>query len=845
MPHVNSLWRTENSESTDNFAFAQVLLDVEISTLENRTFTYRVPDEFQSEVAIGMPVMVPFGRQPSLLGYIVSFSSQVDGSYSVREITDVLDDIPIFDADYLDFLKWTAEYYASSLYQVLHCALPSNILRKIRKEIALAERPVDAMSLGEMNAIERRLIGYLQQKGRAFTPKYIAGQIKVPMKKLNQSVIRLKKQGFVRVHSSVSQAPAPKRLKQVRLLKPDAKTPKQREILAWLKTQGGTALQKEVNASASTLKSLMAQEAIAIEDREIIRDPLAYLESVGKTRDFTLSPNQRQVVDAVMARTEPEEISEPLLLYGITGSGKTEVYMTLAEKTLAQGKSVLIMVPEIALTSQIARRFVERFGQENIALWHSNLSEGERVDTWRRLARGELKIIIGARSAVFAPLKNLGLIIMDEQHDASFKQESPAPRYHAQTLAEERARRTGSRLVMGSATPDVANYYWARKEGRVLTLMERFGGRSLAQVKVVDMKREQSRGRGRGQAGILSQDLREAMAKNLETGEQSLILINRRGFHTLIQCQECNTVCHCPSCDVSLTYHRNENQVRCHHCGYTTVTPQFCTQCASSQIIQTGTGTQRVEEEIQKAFPEARILRLDSDVSTRKDAFREILDRFSAGEADILVGTQMVAKGLDIANVTLVGVINADSSFYLPDYRSSERGFQLLTQVAGRAGRGEKSGRVVFQSMEPGHPVMQFSREQNYDSFFEHESLTRQNMLFPPFCQLFRVIIIGPDEIKAHQYIQALAHHLKERISQSLEKVETQATEVKTLDQSMLVLGPAPCVVSRIQGQFRYHCLVKNNAGEKGHKLITDFYQSLKTPEGVRAILDVDSQSLL
>ncbi len=822
-------------------AFGQVMLDVNTTALEGRTFTYKIPEELRSETAIGTPVMVPFGRQPALLGYIVGFSEDPGGTFSVRDITDVLDNTPIFDAGYLGFLKWVADYYAASLYQVLHCALPSHILQKIRKEIALEEHAINPLVLETLDPFERRIISYLLSKKRAFTPKYLAGQLKVPLKKFNQSVIRLRNLGMIRVHSNVSQAPAPKRLKRIRLLKPEAETPKQRQLLSLLEDQGGIAFQKDIKASSGMLKKLVEQRAIVIEESEVIRDPLAYLASVGKIREYTLSKNQRQVVDAVMARNEPNEISQPLLLHGVTGSGKTEVYMSLTEETLTQGKSVLIMVPEIALTSQIARRFTERFGQENIALWHSNLSEGERADTWRRLARGDLKIIIGARSAVFAPLKNLGLIIMDEQHDASFKQESPAPRYHARTLAEERAKRFGARLVMGSATPDVADYYGARKEGRVLRLTERFGGRSLAHVQVVDMKRE----RNRGKSGILSQELQEALAHNLKAGEQSLVLINRRGFHTLIQCQDCNTVCHCPSCDVSLTYHRHENQVRCHHCGYTTVTPQFCNQCASSQIIQTGTGTQRVEEEIKKYFPEARLLRLDSDVSMKKDAFRQILDGFSAGEADILVGTQMVAKGLDIANVTLVGVINADSSFYLPDYRSSERGFQLLTQVAGRAGRGEKSGRVVFQSMDPAHPVMRFSKEQNYDSFFEYETLSRQNMLFPPFCQLFRIIVMGLDDIVAHQYVQALVEHLKHRISQASESIETLEKGEKTLDQSMLLLGPAPCVISRIQGQFRYHCLIKNNAGATGHRLITDFYQSLKTPEGMRIILDVDSQSLL
>ena len=824
--------------------YVEVLLDLDIPTLSEQTYTYAVPDSLHDVVTVGTPILVGFGARPMVTGYVLSvFQQRPEGeSFTIREITDVLDELPLFDAAYLTYLQWISDYYGSSLNEVLQCALPADMLGKIRKEIhpgeAFSSDALNAMSLGRFQPMDQRVLQFLKKKPTGVTPRYLAGQLKTTLKDLNQVMARLKQQAMIRVHTSVRQAPAPKVLRVIRRLKSEAKTPKQQAILDLLAEHNDCMPQKDVPASSALIKNLIEQGAVVAEDQTVIRDPLAYLQSQSDAvRHFDLSAGQQQVVDAVLATAaQPRATAEPLLLHGVTGAGKTEVYMTLTEETLKEGRSALILVPEIALTSQIAKRFTERFGVDNIALWHSNLSDGERIDTWRRMMQGELKIVIGARSAVFAPLQKLGLIIMDEQHGGSYKQESPAPRYHARTLAEYRACQSGARLLLGSATPDVADFYQARKAGRVLRLLERFGNRQLAEVRIVDMRDERARKR---QMGVVSESLLHELTVNLERKEQSLVLINRRGYYTLIQCQECNTSFRCPACDVSLTYHRTNQCVCCHHCGYTGQLPAFCPHCASPRILQTGTGTQRVEEEMKKQFPDATIMRLDSDVLQRKDMYREVIETFTRGEGDILIGTQMVAKGLDIANVTLVGVVNADSSFYLPDYRSSERGFQLLTQVAGRAGRGEKPGRVVLQSMEPGHPVLRFSQDQDYDAFFDYELAVRQNHLFPPFSQLFRFIVIGEDDIKTRQYAQAFCEHLRQQIQTHPE------SDARELDKYMLILGPSPCVISRIQRQFRYHCLIKNNAGSIGHELLTTFRRSLKIPEGLRVILDVDSQSLL
>ncbi|MBY0402589.1 MAG: primosomal protein N', partial [Cyanobacteria bacterium] len=535
---------------------------------------------------------------------------------------------------------------------------------------------------------------------------------------------------------------------------------------------------------------------------------------------------QHAAVEAVLNSSS----HHPFLLYGVTGSGKTEVYLTLTEKTLRAGKSVLMMVPEIALTSQISKRFIERFGVENIALWHSNLSVGEKTDTWRRIARGDLRIVIGARSSVFTPLVNLGMIMIDEEHDGSFKQDSPAPRYNAKVLAQELAKRTSAKIVYGSATPDPVSFEEAIREGQLLILPERFGGRPMASVELVDMKRERSA----GNKTTLSRLLQEELVLNLERKEQTIILINRRGFFTLVTCTQCDYTFMCPQCSVALTVHKSKNLVRCHYCGFEESIPIFCPKCASDQLTQAGTGSQRVEQELLALLPEARILRLDSDVMQRKETYREVFEAFSAGEADVLVGTQMIAKGLDIPNVTLVGVISADSSFYLPDFKSSERGFQLLTQVAGRAGRGEKPGRVVVQSVDPNHAVIQFAKVQDYDGFYHYEMTSRKELNFPPFSQLFRFIVSAEEEYKASHFIKAMAMNLMA----GLEKEGLDPTSIE-------LLGPAPCVIGRIQGRFRFHCLLKNLTGETGHRFITQFYKSITPPEAINFLLDVEPQSLL
>jgi primosomal protein N' (replication factor Y) len=618
----------------------------------------------------------------------------------------------------------------------------------------------------------------------------------------------------------------------VKALKNTTPNEKHQSVLALLEpySQGLPVAEvcRQLSISPSVINTMARNGLVSLEKRPVFRNPLNHAVSeIKEASRHPLTEAQSEIVDAVLTM---EPACEPQLLYGVTGSGKTEVYMALTEAVTATGRAVLLMVPEIALTSQIARRFIERFGMEHIALWHSNISPGEKLDTWRRLQSGELKILVGARSAIFGPLKDIGLIILDEEHDGSYKQDSPAPRYHARTLAVELAKRHNARLLLGSATPDLTDFTQACASGRMHHLASRFGQSGMAEVSILDMRPFI----GSATSGIVSQPLRQALEDTLARQEQAIILINRRGFYTTLSCGRCHYFFQCPHCDVLLTVHKISGHVRCHYCGYEQETPQYCPQCAGMTLAQSGVGTQRVEHELNSAFPEARIVRLDTDILRRKGAFAEILQSFGDGKIDILVGTQMVAKGLDFENVTLVGVINSDASFNMPDYKSSERGFQLLTQVAGRAGRGSKKGQVLIQSLDPEHPVIQYAKQQDFDGFYKYEMLVRERLGFPPFGELFRFIVSGKDEIRTRHFIRAATLNLQQQI------------EDEGLAPYMEILGPASCMIGRIEDRYRFHVLVKSKAdGDQAHSLISRFFRSVTPPDEINFILDVEPQSLL
>ncbi len=577
---------------------------------------------------------------------------------------------------------------------------------------------------------------------------------------------------------------------------------------------------------ASALRALKDRGAVEIYECEVRRKPLPLQEPDGH-QDFELTGGQRRAVEAIV--TAMDAGGGRFLLNGVTGSGKTEVYIRCIRHALAQGKGAIVLVPEIALTPQMVSWFRARFG-DGAAVLHSGLSAGERFDEWRRIRYGEARVVVGARSAVFAPMENIGVIIVDEEHENSYQSES-RPRYDAREVAWRRTEVNRGVLVLGSATPSISSFMRTmpvvRPENRLqlLEMQQRVGGRPLPQVDLVDMRGEFER----GNHSVLSAKLAAALEECLSGGEQAVLFINRRGHSTFVSCRKCGYVVKCPQCDVSMTYHQVENRLKCHYCGYTMAPPQTCPQCGSAYIKYFGAGTQKVAEEVSKFFPRARIVRMDVDTTRGKDAHEKILRRFRAGEANVLIGTQMIAKGLDFPNVTLVGVVAADMTLNLPDYRSVERTFQLITQVAGRAGRGEKPGRVIVQTYEPEHYGIRLAAAQDFRAFYRRESAFRKSALYPPYTQIMRIVYSGKEEAK----VRAAAQADEERFNRFLDQ--------QGMRRDVVQLRALEAPISLLRGEHRWQLFLKMYfKGDLGAACARMQEMAGAAPEGVRAELEVN-----
>ncbi len=548
------------------------------------------------------------------------------------------------------------------------------------------------------------------------------------------------------------------------------------------------------------------------------------LDEIEKTDSTTsLSPAQKKVYDEIKKVNAPTS-----LLYGITGSGKTEIYFKLIEDTIKQGKNVLFLAPEIALVSQLTIRTIKRFSKDKVAIWHSSISEAKKYETWQKLRNNEIKILFGARSAVFAPIQNLGLIIIDEEHDQSYKQTMPNPRYNAKDVAKKLVELYGAKLVLGSATPSIESYYEAINSNSLFVLKERYNNAHLPKVVVIDMKEE----RAQKNYTPFSKTLIKNVDETIENGHQVIFLINRRGFATYTQCMECGEILYCKKCAIPLIYHSQDDSYKCHYCNFELHNPK-CPKCASTAFEHFGLGVQKVETMAKSVFSKYKIARLDSDSLTKKNEHIEILEDFQKGNIDILIGTQMIAKGLDNKNVTLVGVINADLSFNLPDYRSSERGFSLLTQVAGRSGRGENEGKVIFQTYNCENVFLKNAQEQNFEDFYENEIELRQMLDYPPFSKMIRIILSSKNELRA----QKSASEIEFALCDYLKKL--------SLDEEILLLGPSPCVINKIKEEYRFNILIKNKLGFNGHKTILRFLKSIKLPDDIKMVVDIDPSDIL
>lgn len=593
------------------------------------------------------------------------------------------------------------------------------------------------------------------------------------------------------------------------------------EIIDFIKRNTGkytkTELSKEHGFSIYKLNKLMEHGLIKSEEEIVFRY---------NTREYNKDVQKNLTVEQSMAIKEIEESEENLiLLKGVTGSGKTEVYMRIVEKTLEEGKSAIVLVPEIALTPQMIERFKGRFGS-NVALFHSKLSDGERFDEWYRVKEGKASLIIGARSAIFLPAKNLGLIIIDEEHENTYKSDQN-PKYQTKEVAEYIAKLKGCKVILGSATPTIESYYRAISgEMKLVELNHRVDNKPMPKMMLVDM-REELRS---GNKSLFSRRLYASMKEKLEKGEQIILFLNRRGFSTFVSCRSCGYVFHCEDCDISMTYHKNGFLV-CHYCGKTKKQPNLCPKCGSKYVKFFGAGTERVEEEVRRYFKNARILRMDVDTTRAKDSHEKIYNAFKAREADILIGTQMVSKGLDFPNVTLVGILAADMSLNLPDYRAAERSFQIITQVAGRAGRGDKEGEVIVQTYTPEHYSLQYAKKYDYENFYEKEFTIRAMMGYPPFGRILLINGSGKNEDELRKQMIYLG-----------EKVKEKAEEFGGLE----ILGPTPCIIYRIKENYRWQIIIKGEFSSKFSKSIKDilYDKANNVYNDIRVSMDINPNSL-
>ena len=745
-------------------------------------FTYKIPE--QLEIKPGDILSVPFGAtQVGAIAIRLLTQPNLDIPLEkIREVEDVVSE-GFFPAGYWILLNRVAAYYYTPLIQVIRVALPPGLLGRSQRRLRLTPLGRENLSI-YISPTAQQVITLLQKTPTAdYSYHYIQQKVKAAYRGIRE-LIRL---GLAENYLEPPRLTQPKLQKAVTLLDnhDDDLTTRQKEIVEVLRRQGGEMWQSELlqlcATSTSTLKALVDKGYIVIEDREILRQEQG--PTVAGDWAKSLTPAQNNALETINSLTGFTQV----LLHGVTGSGKTEVYLQAISPLLAQGKSALVLVPEIGLTPQLTDRFRARFGNK-VHVYHSALSDGERYDTWRQMLTGEPQIIIGTRSAIFAPLPNLGLIILDEEHDSSFKQDSPIPTYHARTVAQWRAELEHCPLILGSATPSLES--WVSRNHQYLSLPERINSRPLPPVEIVDMRQELKE----GNRSIFSRKLQNALQQLEARQQQGILFIHRRGHSTFVSCRSCGYVLECPHCDVSLAYHHVEagapELLRCHYCNYGRLHPPHCPECSSPYLKFFGSGTQRVAQELTKQFPNLKIIRFDSDTTTKKGSHRELLTRFANGEAHLLVGTQMLTKGLDLPQVTLVGVVAADGLLHLSDYRANERTFQTLTQVAGRAGRGDDPGRVIVQTYTPEHPIIEAVQKHDYQSFCDAELAQRQALNYPPYGRLILLWLSSLDPIQVQNTAQIIATFLNDK-------------------EGFEILGPAPASILRVANRYRWQILLK------------------------------------
>ncbi len=790
---------------------AKVIVDVPLMQTD-KPYSYAVPKEFSTMLEIGMRVHVPFGKANRLIqGIVVELAEET--TTELKEIAEVLDFTPVLNEEQLwlaeELRKFVFSYKISILKAMLPGFLNSSYDKILHAQPSLNEE--DRLLIfgnadwQHFSSLDKELQAKVMRLARQ-------GAIQVEYQAIDQKHVKTEKWYQVN-HEILGQLVISNRAKKKQAL---------RDILQVQTGMNRLADLKET-FSREIIHYFIEQAALQIVEKEVSRSE-AYFENISATSALVLNEEQEAAVQAITQQIGYG--GKPFLLEGVTGSGKTEVYLQVIQEALSCGKTAIMLVPEISLTPQVTNRFIARFGKK-VAILHSGLSNGERYDEWRKVERGEAQVVVGARSAIFAPLKNIGAIIIDEEHEASYKQDSN-PRYHARDVALLRAKYNQAVLVLGSATPSLESRARAGKGVyHFLQLTKRAKPQAqIPEVEIVDFRDYI----GQNEASNFTPVLLEAIQDKLDRKEQVVLMLNRRGYSSFVMCRECGTVDTCPNCDISLTLHMDTKSMNCHYCGFSKGIPHSCPNCSSRSIRYYGTGTQKAYDELAEAFPQARILRMDVDTTRKKGSHEQILKEFGEGRADILLGTQMIAKGLDFPNVTLVGVLNADTALNLPDFRSSERTFQLLTQVAGRAGRAEKEGHVIIQSYNPKHYAITFAKNQDYEGFYAYEMSIRKQLAYPPY--YFTVGL-------------TLSHKMEAEV---VKKSYTVLNMIRSaLSEKAQILGPTPKPIARTHNLYHYQLMIKYRFEEHLQEVlnqILDWTQE-KDNKDLRLSIDHEPQSFM
>ena len=787
----------------EGYAFAEVAVNSPIA--QRRSFSYSIPDNL--DVAVGQAVWAPFGEK-TLQGVVLELTHH-PAVEETREIAGIIDPVPVVSPVQIDLALWISRYYLAPLFECLSLMLPPGFERRV---ITFISRPAGMVEIPAVLPPEQReVLEVAWQKGQ-ITQKELSRICGV--RRTQKAIVQLAHQGLISrsytlekvrvkprmvpyLHLTIGAEEARKAISG-----PLKKSGGQSALLRFLienpRPQALSRVKHQTGCSGQTVKALKDKGLIEIVDTRLERDPLSSLD-INLSFPFSLTPGQESAFNAICESLKKAEKKpappEVFLLYGVTGSGKTEIYLQALKEAVRRGQRGIVLVPEISMTPQMIERFVSRF-PGRVAILHSGLSLGEQFDEWWRIKNGEFDVVIGPRSALFAPQPDLGLIVIDEEHEWTYKQ-GDSPRYHAREVALKLAELAGATVVLGSATPDVESYYRAlNSEYQLLELPERVTpreGTALPQVKIVDLKAELKA----GNLSLFSRSLFESIDKALKNGEQVLLFLNRRGAASIVECRTCGWVVRCKRCESPLSYHFEEEVLVCHQCNYHMPVPQACPRCQSRRIKYLGAGTERLEQEVRKAFPGARLLRWDSDIiEGRRHDHQEIFAKFRAREADILIGTQMIAKGLDLPGVTLVGAICADTGLNLPDFRAGERTFQLLSQVAGRAGRGPAGGRVIIQTYSPGHYAIQAAARHDYTGFYRKEIAYRSELRNPPFSHLARLIFAHTNDQRCQEEALRMQRFL-------LAEKEARGLPDMTL------IGPAPAYIHRLRGRFRWQLVMR------------------------------------